>query len=87
MKGVPFVNERYKKGVLFLSKKSMEKGKGLDLRAEPPLIIIIIGIVTVANSFFLSTAVMAQQIVLVPVTNEFSTYQTPVSVSFMFILP
>ena len=83
---VPFVNERYKKGVLFLLKKSIDKGKGLDLGAEPPLIIIIIGIVTVANSFFFATAVMAQQIVLVPVTNEFSTYQTPVSVSFMFIL-
>ena len=52
MKGVPFVNERYKKGVLFLLKKSIGKGKGLDLGAEPPLIIIIIGIVTVANSFF-----------------------------------
>ena len=46
MKGVPFVNERYKKGVLFLLKKSIGKGKGLDLGAEPPLIIIIIGIIT-----------------------------------------
>ena len=82
MKGVPFVNETYTKGVLFLLKKSIDKGKGLDLGAEPPLIIIIIGIVTL----FFSAAVMAQQIVLVPVTNEFSTYQTPVSVSVMFIL-
>ena len=50
--------------------------------------VVILEIVAAAvNSFFFSTAVMAQQIVLVPITNEFSTYQTPVSVSFMFILP
>ena len=35
VEGVPFVNRRYTKGVPFSFKK---KGKGLDLKAEPPRI-------------------------------------------------
>ena len=35
MKGVPFVNKRYTKGIPFCS-EMVEKGKGLDLWAEPP---------------------------------------------------
>ena len=37
MKGVPFSNKRYTKGVPFL-KNGILKGKGLDLGAEPPRI-------------------------------------------------
>ena len=35
VKGVPFFNGRYTKGVPFLSKSGIQKGKGLDLGAEP----------------------------------------------------
>ena len=39
VKGVPFSMElRYIKGLTFLSKKSIYKGKGLDLGVEPPRI-------------------------------------------------
>ena len=40
MKGVPFVNRRYTKGVpgTFFVKNGIQKSKGLDLRAEPPRI-------------------------------------------------
>ena len=38
MKGVPFSNKRYMKGVPFLKKMVYKKGKGLDLGAEPPRI-------------------------------------------------
>ena len=38
MKGVPFVNRRYTKGVPFSWKNGCAKGKGLDLGAEPPRI-------------------------------------------------
>ena len=38
MKGVPFLNRSYTKGLPFLSTKNgVKKGKGLDLRAQPPL--------------------------------------------------
>ena len=37
MKGVSFFNKRYTKGVPFL-KNGIQKGKGLDLGAEPPRI-------------------------------------------------
>ena len=36
MKGVPLVNGRHTKGVSFSVKNSIQKGKGLDSRAEPP---------------------------------------------------
>jgi len=37
MKGVPFSNKRYMKGVPFL-KNGISKVKGLDLGVEPPCI-------------------------------------------------
>ena len=52
MKGVPFVNERYKKGVPFLSRKSIERGKGLDLGVKRPRVIILGIVAAVVNSFF-----------------------------------
>ena len=36
VKGVPFVNRRYMKGVLFSSKMVLYKVTGLDLGVEPP---------------------------------------------------
>ena len=37
VKGVPLVNRRYKKGVIFMSKMLYKRFmKGLDLGAEPP---------------------------------------------------
>jgi len=36
VKGVPFFNGRSTKGVPFLSKMALKKGKGLELGAEPP---------------------------------------------------
>ena len=38
MKGVPFVNRWYTKGVPFSWKNGISKGKGLDIGAEPPRI-------------------------------------------------
>ena len=38
MKGVPFVDRRYTRGVPFSWKNGSSKGKGLDLWAEPPRI-------------------------------------------------
>ena len=36
MKGVPFANRKYTKGVPFFVKNGILKGKGLNLEAEPP---------------------------------------------------
>ena len=38
VKGVSYVNERYTKGVLLLSKMAYNKGKGLAIGAKPPRI-------------------------------------------------